>query len=64
MRKPRGFKLRHYEECFIDLNDYLALFPGATFSEKMAQPSMLNSMSNSWFKQSYVQGFYYEAILF
>ena len=36
MRKPRDLKVRPDTARLIDLNEYLALFPGATLSEKLA----------------------------
>ena len=68
MKKPRGLKVRRYAECLIDLNGYLASFPGATFSEKIGatelDKNLSNSMPNSWSKQAYVQGFDCEYISF
>ena len=53
---------------FIDLNEYLASFPGAPLSNKIGVTELdeiiLNSVPNSWYKQAYVQGFYCGSILF
>ena len=39
MIKPCGLKVRRYADYLIVLNNYLALFPGATLSEKLSQMS-------------------------
>ena len=58
MRKPSGLKVRRYVACLIDLNEYLASFPGATFSDKIGVTELneilLNSMPNSWSNTAYV----------
>ena len=68
MRKPRGLKISHYAYRLIDLNKYLALFPGGKLSERIGvvgiNKILLNSMPNSWSKQSYVQVFDYDSITF
>ena len=68
MKKPRILKVRRYDSCLIDLNDYLASFLGATMADKIGVTELneilLNSMSNSWSKQAYVQGFDCESISF
>ena len=50
-----------YAAHLIDLNEYLASFPGATLADKMGvtelNENLLNSIQNSWSKQAYVQGF-------
>ena len=52
----------------IDLNKYLASFPGATLADKIDVTEfneiILNRTPNSWSKQAYVQGFDCESILF
>ena len=52
----------------IDLNEYLASFPGANLSDKINVTEfngiLLKIMTNSWSKQAYVQGFDCEYILF
>ena len=59
--KPRGLKVRLSAACFIDSNEYLALFPGSTLSDKsgvtVLNEILLNIMPNSWSNQAYVQGF-------
>ena len=62
MKNPLSLKVRHYSTCLIDLNEYLASFPGATMADKMGVTELneilLNIMPNSCSKQAYVQGFY------
>ena len=45
----------------IDLNEYLASFPGETLDDKIgvteSNKILLNSMTNSWSKRDYEQGF-------
>ena len=66
--KLGGLKERHYTARLIDLKKYLALLPGATFSDKIGVSGLneilFNSMLNSWNKQAYVQGFDCEYIYF
>ena len=66
MKKLRGIKVRCYAARLIHLHEYLASFPGATLSYKIGVTELneilLNSMSNSWSKQAYVQGFDCEPI--
>ena len=61
IRKHHGLKLRRYTDRSIDLNKYLASFPGANMTDKIGvaeiNESLLNIMSNSWSKQAYVQVF-------
>ena len=68
MKKPRALTLRRYVAYLIDLNEYLASFPGAILNDKISiielKKTLLNSMPDSWCKQSYVQGFDYESITF
>ena len=68
MKNLCSLKLRLYAERLIDLNEYLASFPGDIMAKKMGIPELnkkiLNSMSNSWSKQAYVQGFQCENISF
>ena len=44
-----------------NLNEYLDTFPGAKASDNIGEKNineiLLNSMSNGWSKQAYVQGF-------
>ena len=55
MRKPSGLKLRRYVARLIDLNEYLALFPGDALSEKIGVTElniiMMKGMPNIWSKQ-------------
>ena len=68
MKKPHILKVRRYAVRLIDLNEYLASFPGSTIADKMGVTELneilLNSMPNSWSNQAYVQGFDRETISF
>ena len=68
MKKPRSLTVRCYAARLIDLNEYLALFPGATLTLKIGVTELneilLNSMTNSWSNKDYVQGFDCESINF
>ena len=68
MRNPHGLKVRCYAAHLIDLNEYLALFPGVNLTDKIGMTDLngvlLNIMPNSWIKQSCVQKFYYKSITF
>ena len=64
--KPRYLTVRCYALHLIELNEYLASFPEATFPDKIGVTELneiiLNSTPNSWSKQAYVQGFDCESI--
>ena len=66
MKNPQSLKVRHYDALLIDLNEYLASFPGETMAEKMGVTELneilLNSMPKIWYKQFYVQVFDCETI--
>ena len=66
--KPRGLKVRRYANPFVDLNEYLDFFPGATLPLKIGvnelNDILINSLPNSWSKQAYVQGFDRDCITF
>ena len=68
MKKPRSLKVRRYATRIIDLNEYLAYFPGATMADKIGvnelNKILLNSLINSWSKKAYVEGFDCETISF
>ena len=68
VKKTRSMTIRHYAAHLIDLNEYLASFPGATLTDNIGVTKLneilLNSMPNSWSKQAYVQGFDCESITF
>ena len=53
--------MRRYAARLIDLNGYLASFPGENVTAKIGVTKLnyilLNIMLNSWPKQAYVQGF-------
>ena len=58
--------MRRYDDRMIDLNEYLALLPGAKASDKCFDMELngiiLNRMPNVWSRQAYVQGFDFEYI--
>ena len=66
MKNPRSLKVRRYAVCLIDLNEYLASVPGSTMADNMRVTGLneilLSSLTNSWWKQAYVQGFDFETI--
>ena len=68
MKKPLALTVRRYAERLIDLNEYLASFPGATLNDKIyvteLNEILLNSMPDSWYRQAYVKCFYCESITF
>ena len=68
MKNPRSLKARRYAAHLIDINDYLASFPGETMAYKMGineiSEILLNSMPNIWSKQAYLQGFDFKTISF
>ena len=39
-RKPRNLKVRRYAARMSDLNEYLAMFPGATENEKNCETEL------------------------
>ena len=67
IKKICSLKVRRYVAHLIDLNKYLASFPGATLADKIDVTEfneiILNRTPNSWSKQAYVQGFDCESIL-
>ena len=68
IRNPRGLKLIRYAACLVDLNEYLAVFPGVTITEIFCvtelDKNLLTSIPNSCSNQAYVQGFDCEYISF
>ena len=68
MKKVRSLTVRFHAARLMDLNEYLASFLGATFTDKIGVTELneilLNSMTNSWSKQAYIQGFDCESINF
>ena len=66
--KTRSLTVRRYAARLIDLNEYLASFPGVILTDKISVTKLneilLNSMPNRWSKQAYLQGFDCEYISF
>ena len=66
MRKPPSLKVIPYSARLIDINKFLAVFPGAKASYKICVTEinklLLNRMLNIWSKQAYVQIFDLEYI--
>ena len=60
MRNPRGFKVRYYTDCIIELNNSLSVFPGEKASGKNCETEfneiLLNIIPNISIRQAYVQG--------
>ena len=59
-------RARHYVDCMVDINEYLAALKGAKASdnigEKELKEILLNGMPNGQSNQSYMQGFCCETI--
>ena len=55
MKKTRSLRVRRYAANLIELNEYLASFPGDTTADNIGITKLnkiiLNSMPNSWSKQ-------------
>ena len=68
MENPLSLKVKRYAAHLIDLNEYLASFPGVTTTDKMCvtelNESLSNMIPNSWSKKAYVQGFDCDDIYF
>ena len=68
MKKSRTLTVRRYVARLIDLNEYLASFPGTDLTGKIGvtelNKTLLNSMTNIWSIQAHVQGFDCEFITF
>ena len=66
MKKQCSLKARRYAARLIDLNEYLASFPGVTIADKIdfneLNAILLNSMHNSCSNQAYIQAFDCESI--
>ena len=67
-RNPCKLKVGCYAACVIKLNEYLAIFTGSKASNKIRETELnkipLHSMPIGWSRQVYVQGFYFEAVVF
>ena len=68
MKNPRALIIRCYAPLIIDINEYLASFPGVNLNDKIGVTELneilLKIMINSWFRQAYEQGFDCESINF
>ena len=68
MKKPSYLKFRRSAARMNNLNEYLSILPRAKTSDKICDTELnellLNSMTNSWSRQAYVQGFDCETITF
>ena len=68
IRNPQKLKLRHYDVCLIDLNEYLYALPGSKESDYISEADLneipFNSMTNGWNNQAHLQGLYSENITF
>ena len=40
MSNPNELIVRRYSDCMIDLNEYLAVFPGANSSDKIGETEL------------------------
>ena len=62
MENPQSLTVRHYAASFININEYLASFPGATLTENIditkLNKILLNIMPNSWSKKSSIKQFH------
>ena len=61
MKKTGRLTAGSYAARLVDINEYLASFPGETLTDNIGitklNEILLNSMPNSWYKQTYVQDF-------
>ena len=68
MIKTLSLNVRRYAARLIYLNEYLESFPEVTINDKIGiteiNKKLLNSIPNSWYKKSHVQGFDCESISF
>ena len=64
---PHRLKIIHYNTHLIDLNRYLAVFPGAKASDKICETDLneilFDRMPNIWIRQAYVQSFLMNPLL-
>ena len=58
MKKIRSLTVRRYLALLIDLDEYLASFPGSTLTDEIGVTKLnethLNSIPDSWSKQAYL----------
>ena len=61
MKKSRALTVKRFAARLININEYLASFPGATLNDKNGvtklKEILLKSIPNSWSKQAYIKGF-------
>ena len=66
MRKKHELKLKRYTDCIIDLNEYLAAFPGTKTVENIGETYLnkilLKSISNGRSKNAHEHIFDFETI--
>ena len=65
---PRSLTVGQCAARLIDLNGYVASFPGGAFTDNISVTELneilLNIMHNSWSKQAYIQDFIVGLLLF
>ena len=63
MRKLRALPMKDLAACLININNYLPLLPGSDNSNKMEEDYLkeilLHDVLNEWFKEAYLQGWYF-----
>ena len=64
MRKPRDMSFKRFASQLTEINNFLMLFPGSeptkTIPAEELNDKFLHAVSNSWAKQSYLQGWVFE----
>ena len=67
-KKQTALTVRRDAPRLIDINEYLESFLGTTLNDKTGvtelKEILLNSMTNRWYRQAYVQGFDCKSITF
>ena len=68
MKKSCALTVRRYVARLIDIDEYLASFPGATLNDTICVTELneilLNNMPDSWYRQAYVKCSYCGSITF
>ena len=66
IRNPHELKVSHYLAHMVELNEYLAIFPGSKESDKLRETELngiiLHTIPNGCNMQDYGQFFYFEAV--